>query len=141
MKRPFLLLIVILFLYADETRYLQALAFYYDDNHSNDAIAAQWLGTEAEAGNTDAAFLLAVAYHHGTLGQKSAEKALAWFEKGAKGGDVDAMMQTAWVYYRGEGVAQDLKKAISWFEAAREKGDEEAEKMLMIIDEEMESLF
>ena len=128
------LLVCCITLVADDA-YLKALSYYYDQNSSNDEIALKILTKESGHGNSDAAFLIAVAYDQGTIVEKAADKALQWYEKAAKLGDIDATMITGWRYYKGEGCEKNTEKAEFWFNKAAKQGDKEAEELLRILHE------
>ncbi len=120
---------------AADDAYMTALSYYYDQNSSNDKTALRILTKESDHGNSDAAFLIAVAYDQGTIVEKAADKALQWYEKAAKLGDVDATMITGWRYYKGEGCEKNTEKAEFWFNKAVKQGDKEAEELLRILHE------
>ncbi|HVO82841.1 MAG TPA: trypsin-like peptidase domain-containing protein [Syntrophobacteria bacterium] len=87
---------------------------------------ARWL-KDAEAGNPEAEFNLALVYLQGDGIPRDAAKAAAWLEKSALQGYAQAQFRLARMYARGEGVPTDPAKAVEWMEKAAGQGHAEAQ--------------
>ena len=96
------------------------------------------LKIEAEKGNAEAQYELALSYLNGNKGDKHLYKALVFFEKAAEQGHIKAQYMTGKFYEEGWGTAQDISKAISWYERAAEQGDLEAAQRIKILQEQID---
>ncbi len=112
--------------------YLIALEYYYDEDSSNDLTCIELLKNEKN--NSDAAFLVAVAYDQGEMLKKNDVKALKYYELSASLGDKDALVISGWRYYKGIGCDTNIQQAKSYFIKAAKHGDKEAKDLLDIIE-------
>ncbi len=96
------------------------------------------LKIEAEKGDAEAQYELALSYYKGNKGKKHLYKALVFFEKAAEQGHTKAQFMTGKFYEEGWGTARDISKAISWYEIVAEQGDSEAAQRIVILKEEAE---
>ena len=85
---------------------------------------------QANNGNTDSQYHLALGYESGSVGEVNQKKAIYWYEKAAVGGHIDAQINLACCYQRGEGVFPDMDKAAYWFEKAAIQGAADAQLSL-----------
>ncbi|MCX8627215.1 tetratricopeptide repeat protein, partial [Gilliamella sp. B3976] len=76
--------------------------------------------TEAEQGDKDAQYNLALMYDEGEGVKESKEKAIYWYTKAAEQGVGDAQYNLAVIYDEGEGVEESKEKAIYWYTKAAE---------------------
>lgn len=79
------------------------------------------LQSEAEAGNVDAQYELAMMYLKGRGIGADESKARKWLERGAEKGDSRAVTRLGILNYKGEGGSPDYKEALSLFK--RVSGD------------------
>jgi len=86
--------------------------------------------SNAEQGNADAQFNLAVKYYYGEGIPQDFKKAIYWYTKAAEQGDVRAQFSLGAKYYDGEGAPQDNTKAAYWFTKAAEQGNIRAQNLL-----------
>lgn len=77
----------------------------------------------AEAGDADAQFALAEAYHKGEGVTQNNAEAAKWYEKSANRGNVDAQFALGFVYRGGDGIPMDKVTSYMWFELANEHGN------------------
>jgi TPR repeat protein len=92
--------------------------------------AVRTLVAQAEQGDRDAMFRLAVAYQNGRGVAEDDLKAVELYRKAAAKGDARAMANLGVMYSRGEGVAKDDSAAIAWYTKAAEAGSAKAMVML-----------
>lgn len=134
-KRLICLSLFMLTLMAAQTILHEALQLYKTNTLHRSPEAVEALQREAEAGNADAAFLLATAYKNGKAGPPDEAKAFFWYRKAAELGDADAMLMLGWLYYKHGGKsAVDLTKARYWFKKSAELGIDEAVEMLELLE-------
>ncbi|MGB0467233.1 MAG: hypothetical protein ACPGF7_06860 [Pontibacterium sp.] len=86
---------------------------------------------EAEIGNADSAFSLAVFYARGQGGLKAdySESAL-WLAQAAEAGHAEAAYNLAVAYTQGKGVTADIRQAIPWFKQSASGGNAKAQRDL-----------
>ncbi|SEH08660.1 serine/threonine-protein kinase [Candidatus Venteria ishoeyi] len=82
----------------------------------------------AEAGLSQAQFLLGVLYHEGELVPKDYAKALNWTRKAAQQGDEDAQYNLGFMYEHGEGLTADTQQALYWYRKAAAQGEAKARR-------------
>lgn len=85
---------------------------------------------EAEAGNADAQFNLALMYDLGTEVEADPSKAALWYRQAAEQGHRYAQRNLAYLYDAGRGVEQDDVQAAHWNRKAAEAGDSGAQNNL-----------
>ncbi len=74
--------------------------------------------SEAEKGDRDAQFQLALLYYRGKGIDKNYTKAVKWFTEAAKQGDSLAQYNLGVMYENGEGVMQSNSNAAHWYQQA-----------------------
>ena len=84
----------------------------------------------AEAGDSDAMFLLGQAYHDGNITVANPEKALFWYQKAAENGNSSAWYRLGFLYEIGELVPQNRSQAIFWYTRAAAAGFDDAKTIL-----------
>lgn len=77
----------------------------------------------AEAGVTEAIFLMGTAYDEGLAVAPDAVQAAVWFRRAADRGHILAQHNLGNAYADGRGVAQDDAMAINWWRKAADAGD------------------
>ncbi len=77
----------------------------------------------AEAGNTDAMWMLGNICFFGLTGSEDHDAACLWYQRAAKLGNLSAMYDLGRCHYHGR---QDLPQAFHWFKEAAQKGSIEA---------------
>lgn len=92
--------------------------------------AERWLRYAAMQGHAKAQHRLGLWFAHGTVVEKSPEKAAEWWQKAAEQGIAGAQMSLGWAYHRGLGVAQSDQKAAKWWLRAAKQGSPEAMDLL-----------
>lgn len=102
----------------------------------NTAEALRWLRKAAEAGQEDAARLLAVKWYNGYDVLQNFDEAMKWARVLAEKGDIPAQLMLASMYANGEGLERDLVRAYMWYAIAavgakREGSDEEPKPELV----------
>ena len=88
------------------------------------------VAAQAEQGDPDAIFKLAVAYQRGRGVKEDDAKAAALYRDAAQRGDARAMANLGVMYSRGDGVAHDDALAIEWYRKAADAGSTKAMVML-----------
>ena len=78
---------------------------------------------EAEQGNADAQYNLALMYDNGDGTEPDKQKAFYWYTKAAEQGYPKAQYNLAYLYYQGDGIKQDKQKAFYWYTKAAEQGE------------------
>ncbi len=96
------------------------------------------LEIEADKGNPEAQYKVAVLYFSGRKGEKNLYKAFMYFKKAAKQGHIKAQYMTGRFYEEGWSTAQDFSEAINWYKKAAEQGDLEADQRVKKIQEQFE---
>lgn len=91
--------------------------------------AMRWYEKAAEAGNTEAQFLLGVQYESGVRAEirtgaaaPEMDRAVAWYAKAAGQGHLRAQLRLADILFEGRGVARDPAAAARWYRAAADQG-------------------
>ncbi|MBO5557051.1 MAG: toll/interleukin-1 receptor domain-containing protein [Oscillospiraceae bacterium] len=82
-----------------------------------------FLQVSAEAGNTNAAWLLADCYKNGWGTEQDDEQAFVWFKKAAEAGDITGMVALANCYRNGTGTEENREQAFAWNLKAAEAGE------------------
>jgi TPR repeat protein len=88
--------------------------------------ARRWLKSAAEAGATDALFLLGTMDDEGSCGIAQAESAAAFYLKAAEKGHAGARYRLGELYRTGRGVDPDAAIAFRWLETAAGQGEPRA---------------
>jgi len=89
-------------------------------NQDNDVAALQ---TEAEKGDRNAQFALAVRYQFGNGVKPDFNKAADWYSKAANAGHLGAMNNLAALYFDGKGVERNYTKAGELYKQLADVGD------------------
>ena len=88
---------------------------------------------DAESGNSEAQFYVAVCYENGFGTRKLNQKALEWYEKSAAQGDADANYYLGVIYEsRLLGVKRELPKAFEYYKKASDQGHPMAKRLVGI---------
>ena len=85
---------------------------------------------DAEQGNAEAQYKLAVCYEDGHGTEEDREKAFEWYKKSAEQGKVEAQYKLAECYECGSGTEKDEEKAFEWYKKSAEQGKVEAQYKL-----------
>ena len=72
------------------------------------------LKQQAQKGDVDAQYNLAVRYIAGEGVSQDYAEAAKWYRRAADQGDAMAQSNLGWMYYNGEGVPQDYVQAYMW---------------------------
>ena len=86
--------------------------------------------TKAQAGDTEAQFVLGIMYANGSGVEQDFKEAVKWFRKAAHQGYARAQYNLGGMYRDGLGVEQDLKEAVKWYQKAAEQGNADAQNFL-----------
>lgn len=90
---------------------------------SADAMFRFMLSKAAEFGHVEAAFVVADAQFHGTLGfEQDSKAAMEWYQRSAKAGHADGAYMLGAMHYNGIAVAPDPVKAFRWYLVAAKQG-------------------
>ena len=81
----------------------------------------------AEAGNTEAQFILGGMYTEGRGVPQDYEEAVKWTRLAAEAGHRSAQINLGLMYRYGKGVARNYAEAVKWFRPAAEGGDANAQ--------------
>jgi TPR repeat protein len=103
---------------------MKQLFFFYDEAEQPSKAAA-WLRRAADAGDSDAEFLLS----HTLAGSNDAEQkrlGMIYLQRAAEHGSSSAQAALAERYRDGEGVAKNVETARFWFQRAARAGDTDA---------------
>ena len=73
---------------------------------------------EAEQGDANAQYTLAIKYVNGWGVPKDEKEAVKWLRLAAEQGDVDALFRLPVMLERGDGVPKDDKEAVKWYRLA-----------------------
>jgi len=92
------------------------IAYWRDDRVK----ATLWLQPAAKHGDSEAQFLLGIAYEQGSFGTINYKEAQSWLQKSARQGHPDAQASLGRMYENGEGVRQNYKMAAKWYRKAAE---------------------
>jgi TPR repeat protein len=123
--------------YADGATSLRVVQLFATPPTQNPAEAVKVLRRNAEQGDPNAQYTLALAYDVGVGAQQDFTEAAAWYYKAAEQGHAAAQFNLGLLYASGRGVPQDFIQAHMWFNlaaaggeaAARKERDELAKKM------------
>lgn len=85
---------------------------------------------EAEAGNSEAQFLIGRSYDRGENVAQDFAKAREMYEKAAAQGNAKAMNNLGSMYLQGRGVSKDNEVALDWFKKSAECGADRAQVTL-----------
>jgi TPR repeat protein len=88
--------------------------------------ASRWLARAAQAGNADAAFVLAVELEAGDRIPPDSSGAVACYARAAALNHAPAQVRLAQLYSSSQGVRRDFARASRWYERAAEQGETEA---------------
>lgn len=88
------------------------------------------LQAQADAGDAEAQYDLAVRYRDGDGVGVSYGESASWFQRAAEQGNVPAQVNLGIYYRQGVGVAKDIDLAKVWFHAAARAGHPEAQNFL-----------
>jgi len=88
------------------------------------------IGTNAENGDINAQYELALLYQKGGGLEKDLEKAIYWYQKAAENKCIEAQNNLAKLYYKGEEIEKNLEKAFYWCQKAAENGSNKAQIIL-----------
>lgn len=88
--------------------------------------AIRWYQKAANAGSTDAQYLLAYMLETGKGRKRNLSAAAEWYRRAAVQGHALAQFRLGWMRQNGIGVERDLAKAASWYVSAAAKGVSEA---------------
>ena len=91
---------------------------------------------QAEQGDAQAQYELAMMYEKGKGVEQNIDEALKWFNKAAGNGHVGSMIDLGWFYQNGQYVEKDVDKAIEWYEKAAEQGNPQAQHNLAFLYDE-----
>lgn len=80
----------------------------------------------AEAGNPNAQYTMALYYKNGTELEKDIAKSIEWATKSAQQGYAHAQYYMAKCYLNGDGVEIDKEKALDYMEKSAKQGYSEA---------------
>ena len=84
--------------------------------------ALRWYTIAAEAGQSEAQYILGVMYRHGSLVPKDAAKAAEWLTKAAESGLAGAQFDSGVMFCTGEGVEKDVARGAELYRLAAEGG-------------------
>jgi TPR repeat protein len=91
------------------------------------ATALRLLKVEAERGDIDAQFKLALMHGNGQGVPRDQTQAAKWFHKATDKLDPGAQFNVALMYFQGQGLPKDPEQAAYWFRKAALRGDSEAQ--------------
>lgn len=91
------------------------------------------LQQQAQRGEVQAQYQLAVRYLRGDGVEKNEAQAVTWLEKSAAQHNADAQYVLGSLYAHGNGVTEDKNKAIEFYDKAREQNHPGAQYMLGIM--------
>ncbi len=91
------------------------------------------LTRQAESGDANAQFDLAVKYYFGEDVEQNYENAFFWMKKAAEQGEVAAEYNLAYMYQTGEGIEIDIDLVREWYEKAADKEYQKAKISLGFI--------
>ena len=94
------------------------------------AVEINELKQQAEAGNINAQYALAVHYATGDTVVEDVEEAAKWFLLAANQGHSDAQVNLAVWYAMGLGIEQNQQEALKWYHRAADQGDSQAQYSL-----------
>ena len=97
--------------------------------------AMSWYLKAAEAGDSEAQFLLARMLDTGAGSETDPAGAIKWYRAAALRGHAQAAFHLGEIYYRGTGVARDYTEAANWYQRAARAGSARAQFNLALIVE------
>jgi len=133
-KILFLGLIAVLLYAAMNHRFLLAMAYLHDNDHSNDIKAVRLL-EEAKKYNKDSksAFLLGYYYKSKKYHALNPEKSHRNYLFAANRGDKEAKLLVAWNFYKGIGCKRNIKKSTQLLTELAIGGNERAKEILKFV--------
>jgi len=87
---------------------------------------------DAEKGDADAQYNLALMYRFGKGVPENDTEAVKWYRKAAEQGHAKAQSNLGYMYDHGEGVPENKIKAYLWYSLAKAQGNEVAKTNLEI---------
>ena len=116
------------------------LGVAYHEGHGvnkslNQTIA--WFRKAAHGGHSTAMFNLGAAYWKGIGVRQNLGRAVDWWKKSAAKGEASAQYNLASCYLSGKGVEHDLRKAHYWINRANKQKHPGADKVALIIKQEI----
>jgi hypothetical protein len=91
---------------------------------------------QAEQGDAEAQFSLAVRYEMGQGVERNMDQAVEWYTKAANGGHAQAQFRLAQLYEKGEGVEKNSVESDAWYAAAASNGHQAAQERIRAINEQ-----
>ena len=88
------------------------------------------LKRDAEQGDADSQYHLAVCYIEGIGVTQDYEQAIYWWKKVAEQGNANAQYNFGLCYENGFGLTVNLDEAVKWYKKAADQGSEKAKKRL-----------
>lgn len=89
------------------------------------------LHQNAEAGDPQAQYDLAILYSDGQNAPKDENKVIEWMTKAAEGGHVKAQFLMGTIYFNGwYGVTQNYQESAQWYTMAAEQGSADAQRQI-----------
>ena len=86
--------------------------------------------TKAQAGDTEAQFVLGDMYRNGRGVKQDFKEAVKWFRKASEQGYAEAQYDLGLMYYFGRGVERDIQESKTWMRKAAEQGNADAQNFL-----------
>jgi len=86
--------------------------------------------TKAQAGDTEAQFVLGDMYRNGRGVKQDFKEAVKWFRKASEQGYAEAQYDLGLMYYLGRGVERDFQESETWMRKAAEQGNADAQNFL-----------
>lgn len=105
-----------------------------NENSSRPKATILRLMENAESGNANAQYTMALYYKNGTELEKDMEKSIEWGLKASDQGYAHAQYYIGKCYLNGEGVTQDKVKALELFQKSAQQGYSEAVNILKELD-------
>ena len=85
---------------------------------------------DAEKGDAEAQFFLALCYANGEGVSKNMAEAVKWWRKAAEKGNAKAQFSLAVCYENGFGVSKNMAEAVKWYKKAARQGIPDAKRAL-----------
>lgn len=99
-----------------------------DERNLDDA--ARICRIDAERGDAESEYKLALLYHRGKGVPRDYSEALLWYQKAAAQGHTKAEYGIGYMYDLGQGLPQSLDNALIWYRKAADQGDPKAQLSL-----------
>jgi uncharacterized protein YgiM (DUF1202 family) len=128
------LLLLFLPLTATADEFSDAVAAYADANYEK---AYQLWRPLAESGDAGAMFDLGVLYWNGQGIPRNRPLAIQWWQRAAEQDVAAAQYNVSLAHYLGEEVAQDIHKALSFAQLAAQKNHDYAQRILLILEQDL----